>query len=221
MSAPENQSGSLLERRIERRVAIKWMMAAAASLPLVQTRLRSASGVPVDAKGYGTDPDLVKSYTAGELWPLTFTDAQRRTATALCDAIIPADSESPSASSVGVVDFLDEWVSAPYPQQKKDRPIVVEGLGWIETESQKRFSKDFATLSAVEMQLLCDDICSESKAQSALKTGARFFARFRDLTAGGFYTTPEGMKDLKYIGNTPLATFDGPSEEIIRRVGLA
>jgi len=36
-------------------------------------------------KGYGLDPSMVKVYQPGDVWPLTFTDAQRRTARALCD----------------------------------------------------------------------------------------------------------------------------------------
>lgn len=222
MSAPEPTSTGLgLDRRIERRVAIRWMLTAAASLPLAQIRLRGDPHAPIDTKGYGTDPELAKTYNPGEVWPLTLSAAQRRTATALCDVIIPADAESPSASSVGVVDFIDEWVSAPYPQQRTDRPIILEGLTWIEEESQKRFSKDFPNLSPTEQTAICDDVCFEPNAKSSFKKAARFFARFRDLTAGGFYTTPEGMNDLKYIGNTPLATFDGPPPEVIRRVGLA
>ena len=55
----------------------------------------SLAGSPAVAavapRGYGTDPDLVKSYRAGQLWPLTMNEAQRRTAAALCALIIPAD----------------------------------------------------------------------------------------------------------------------------------
>lgn len=221
MSTPESTPDSGLGRRIERRVAIRWMMTAAASLPLVQMRLRGDVNAPVDAKGYGTDPELAKTYNPGDVWPLTLSEAQRRTAASLCDVIIPADSESPSASSVGVVDFIDEWVSAPYPQQRNDRPLILEGLTWIDAEAQKRFTQTFSALDESKKHAICDDICFEPKAKAELKRAARFFARFRDLTAGGFYTTPEGMNDLKYIGNTPLATFDGPPPEVIRRVGLA
>ena len=48
--------------------------------------------------GYGTDPDLIRLYQPGELWPLTLSVEQRKTAAALCDCIIPADDVSPSAS---------------------------------------------------------------------------------------------------------------------------
>jgi hypothetical protein len=50
---------------------------------------------------------------------------------------------------------------------------------------------------------------------------AAHFARYRDLTAGGFYTTPQGRKDVRYVGNVPLPRFDGPPPEVLKRVGLA
>lgn len=172
-------------------------------------------------QGYGTDPDLIKIYRPGELWPLTLTPAQRRTATALCDAIIPADSESPSASSVGVVDFIDEWISASYPLQREDRCIILDGLTWLEAESERRFVRDFAALDERQQAAICDDICYLPRARPELAHAARFFARYRDLTAGGFYTTPAGREDLKYVGNVPLASFDGPPLEVLRKAGLA
>lgn len=206
--------------RIDRRTAIKWMLAASATLALDPCFARGESAATPSGQGYGTDPDLTRHYNAGELWPLTLTEAQRRTAAALADVIIPADDRSPSASAVGVVDFIDEWISAPYPGQQADRAIVLPGLAWIDEESTKRFSKPFVELSDAEKTAICDDICYTAKAKPEFKTGARFFATFRNLTSGGFYSTPEGRKDLRYIGNVPLVTFDGPPPEVLRQAGL-
>ena len=47
-----------------------------------------------------------------------------------------------------------------------------------------------------------------------------FFARYRDLTVGGFYSTPAGHQDLGYIGNVALPRFDGPPPELLRKLGL-
>lgn len=209
--------------RVDRRTTIKWILAASAAIPLLEQRAFAAPAAsPASpAKGYGTDPDLTRIYKPGDLWPLTFSEAQRRTAAALCDIIIPADAESPSASSVGVVDFLDEWVSAPYPRQQADRATILAGLEWLDTESQRRFTRRFAALSEQQKTSICDDICYEPKATPQFLGAAKFFTRYRDLTAGGFYTTPEGTKDLKYVGNVPLANFDGPPLEVLKRVGLA
>ncbi len=221
MSTPDRSQYQPL--RMDRRAAIKWMLTAAASVTVLDRAAFGADSATAAkaAAGYGTDPDLTKIYKPGDVWALTFTDAQRRTASALCDAIIPADSKSPAASAVGVVDFIDEWVSAPYPGHDKDRATVVEGLKWIDEESQKRFTADFADLIASQQRAICDDICFTPKAKPEFKKAAQFFAKFRDLTSGGFYTTPVGMKDIGYVGNVPLATFEGPPPEVLKKLGLA
>jgi Gluconate 2-dehydrogenase subunit 3 len=211
--------------RVDRRTALKWILAASAALPALSrvsigATPEAAASSPNATAGYGTDPDLMHIYKAGEAWPLTFGDRQRRTVAALCDLVIPADDRSPSASAVGVVDFIDEWISAPYPPMQDDRRTLLAGLSWLDTESGRRFGRVFADLEAGEMTAICDDICYLPEARRELEEPARFFARFRDLTVGGFYTTPAGMRDIQYVGNVALPRFDGPPPEVLRRVGL-
>ncbi len=213
---------------MDRRTSIKWMLAAAASVPSLRNYafgsepLASATTARLPgASGYGTDPNLVNTYKAGELWPLTFSAKQRNTATVLSDLIIPADDMSPSASAVGVIDFIDEWISAPYKPNQKDRRTVLEGFDWLDRESAKRYSKPFAALDQAQQRAICDDICHAAKAKPKFANAAKFFARYRDLTAGGFYTTPDGRKDLQYVGNTPMKSFDGPPLEVLKKAGLA
>jgi len=222
MSASESSGPA----RMPRREAIKWMLTAAAAVTLLE---RSTGAAPARAeltmpppagKGYGTDPDLTKTYKPGELWPLTFNDAQRATAAALCDAIIPADDKGPGAAAVNVQDFIDEWISAPYANHDNDQRVVLEGLAWLDAEAQKRFGHPFTKLEAGQKEAICDDICS-TKVAPDFRKAAQFFKKFRDLTAGGYYTTPEGMKDIGYVGNVPLASFDGPPPEVLKQLGLA
>ena len=209
---------------MDRRTTIKWMLTAAASVSslggLAFARPAPRPRVP-GAAGYGTDPKLIDPYKSGELWPLTFTAKQRRTATVLSDLIIPADDVSPSASAVGVVDFLDEWISAPYENNRKDRKLILEGFEWLDRESARRFSEPFAALGEAQQKGICDDVCYAPKAKPAFARAAQFFARYRDLTAGGFYTTPAGRKDLQYVGNIPLERYDGPPVEALKKAGLA
>lgn len=209
---------------MDRRAAIKWMLTAAASAALLDNHTASAADATSPAKpgavGYGQDPDLLKTYKPGDLWPLTLTEQQRRTAAALCDTIIPADEKSPAASAVGVPDFIDEWISAPYPGHDTDRRIILEGFAWIDAESQRRSQKTFSELSPAQRDEICADICLVASAKAEFKTPAQFFRRYRDLTAGGFYTTPAGMKDLGYTGNVPMATFTGPPREVLAKLGL-
>ena len=61
-----------------------------------------------------------------------------------------------------------------------------------------RYGKSGAEISTLfpHFGQIADDICSASNAKPEYASAAKFFAKFRDLTAGGFYTTPVGMKDI-------------------------
>ncbi len=209
--------------RLDRRTAIKWMLAATATLAVTdRAALAGQAGAATPATtGYGTDPLLNAEYAPGAFWPLTMTDHQRRTSAALCALIIPAEGDVPSAADLKVHDFIDEWISSPYPDQKADRETVLTGLAWIDAEARRRFGRDFADLNHEKMAAIADDICHAPDAPPELAEGARFFAKFRDLTASGFFTTPQGMIDLGYRGNMPLAEFKGPPKEVLEKLGLA
>jgi Gluconate 2-dehydrogenase subunit 3 len=204
---------------MDRRTTIKWVLAAGAAWPLLEKRAARADPA-LTARGYGTDPNLLTNYRPGELWPLTLTAAQRRLAGILADIIIPADDHSPSASAVGVVEFIDEWVSAPYPAHQRDRTVVLGGFAWLDEEGVRRFGKGFSDLDRGAQHGICDDICDESRAATVRRAAAQFFALYRDLTAGGFYSTPAGRKDLNFIGNVALARFDGPPAALLQALNL-
>lgn len=215
------QSGPTKEEtRLPRRTVLKWFVAAAAAtqFPEIGSAVQAASAS--SAKGYGTDPDLAKFYQPGDFWPLTFTPAQRTTVTALADLILPADHLGPAASEVRVPDYIDEWVSAPYPLQQKDREALLPGLQWLEDESNKRFSKSFATLAEAEKRTIVDDICWPADAKPEFKKAAAFFVKFRSLAASSYYGTEAGWKALGYIGNVPLTRFDGPPPEVLEKLGI-
>ena len=95
---------------MDRRTTIKWVLAASATMPLLgrdaaaqsTTVLAQPKGTDTNSihyeHGYGTDPDLTKTYHPGEVWPLTFTTEQRRTvamATAL-RALEPGAKKGPN-----------------------------------------------------------------------------------------------------------------------------
>ncbi|MDF1741497.1 MAG: gluconate 2-dehydrogenase subunit 3 family protein [Verrucomicrobiales bacterium] len=204
--------------RIERRVAMEWILSAAASVPFLgETAFaaNSESAAPVSGKGYGPDPDMVKAYNPGDLWPLTFSSAQRELVITLSDIIIPADEQSPSASSQGVHDFVDEWISSPYPAQKSDRNLVLKGLAWLDEEAVRRGSANFVGLSDTEQVEICKELAFKPK-----EFPGNFFLKLRDLVAGGYYTTPLGMQDLGYRGNIPMPEWNGPPKEVLDLLGL-
>lgn len=186
----------------------------------IAPRPRPGTAVPpkTGPRGTPTDPDLLN---ARATWPRLLTAPEMATVSALCDMIIPADDKSPAASAVGVPAYINEYVSAPYDWAERALVRVRGGLAWLDVESAKRFSKPFTQLTVAQRTLICDDICYQPNAKPEFKAGARFFNEMRNLTQSGFYTSDAGMKDLGYVGNVPLAKFELPPAEVLRKLGIA
>ena len=209
--------------RLDRRQALAWLAVAAVGLT-ASGRLPLGAAEPADrphGKRIGADPVLNKTYVPGELWPLSFTPAQQAAADALADLILPPEAGGKKPSELGVPAFIDEWVSSYYDETLKDRPIILAGLTWLDAEAQRRHGAVFAKLTEVQQAGIADDICGVKPVKKEHKPGQDFFKRFRHLAAGGYYTTPQGMRELGYVGNTPSATFDGPTPEALKHLGLA
>ncbi|MFZ5721830.1 MAG: gluconate 2-dehydrogenase subunit 3 family protein [Pseudomonadota bacterium] len=174
--------------KVDRRTALAWIGAAgvagAAGLAAC-SRKPEATGV---AGGYGTDPRLVNPDPAP--WPRLLTEAELQAAAILADYILPATAAAPAASALGVPEFIDEWISAPYPDQLADRPLIRDGLKALGARP------DAAALAALRA------------------SGSDFFKRFRALTIGAYYTTEAGFKDIGYIGNIARESDPGPSAEV-------
>jgi len=130
----------------DRRTTIKWMLSVAASMPLLNQRSWSQEVTALPAyRGYGTDPDLTKLYRPGDAWPLTLSRRSGGRPRRFAMSLFPMTALA-NAEGVGVVDFIDEWVSAPYPRQAADRPSVLEAWpGWTPRPCL-RFEKYFAEL---------------------------------------------------------------------------
>jgi hypothetical protein len=212
--------------QIDRRQALKWIGAAAAAAAIfphatAQDKLPRPGAAPA-GKRIGTDPVLNKNYVPGDLWPLTLTPKQRKAAAALTDLILPPDNPGDKLpSQLGVQNFVDEWISSPYDETAKDRPVIVEGLDWLDAEAQRRFQKDFADLAEPQKCAIADDICGKTAVKKEFKSAQNFFNRFRYLAASGYYSTPQGWKDVGYTGNVPMVDFPGPTPEALKHLGLA
>lgn len=158
-----------------RRETIAWMLRAAA-----------LAGVPLSGRlpatpvaGYGRDPDMLEPKRS---WPLTLTPAQREHLVRYADALLPADSHGPAPGSVGIADFLDEWFSAPYPTQRRDRDLILPAID-------------------ARTQLIGSDEPAAS--------------RLRTLTVLGYYTTPEGQRDIGHVVPAPASHYAGPDETML------
>ena len=107
---------------------------------------------------------------------------------------------------------MNEWVSAPYPEQIDDRTIIFDGLRWIDTEAGRRWRRSFIEIDDESRQKIVADIARKT-VDPTLATASKFFQRFRFLVVGAYYTTPEGFKDIGYTGNVPLKSFPPVTDE--------
>jgi len=168
-------------------------------------------------QGYGPDVDMNKPEPT---WEKSLTENQLKNLRVLGDIIISADETSPAAGELNIADFINEWVSAPYPVQQQDREIIITGLKWLDKEAGKQQVRRFHLLSEQKQVALFDHLAVAVKQGQAEAMQEKFFERLVYLFVGGYYTTREGMADIGYTGNVPLTKFDGPPAEVRRRLGV-
>jgi hypothetical protein len=162
------------------------------SADLGATQLSSAA-----VGGYGLDPNLV---TPQAPWPRTLDLTTLAVIDILADAILPGNSSEPEPSKIGISAFFDEWLSAPYQKQRDDRQLILGGLGQLDTECQSRYGCGVRGLSLSQVEALLAWLAADI-------TSRPFFARFRYLVVGAYFTTDAGMELLGYRGNVPLDSF--------------
>ena len=218
--------------RLSRRDSLKLLAALAAStlLPALPgcepvpttSKVGKAAGTEhwpelklpaINAKGYGKDPNLILPPDAP--WPLTLTPAQLTMLALISDILVPQEGSSPSASQVQVPSVVDEWVSAPYPSQQRDRLTILSALAWIDDEAKLRFNSPFTALTATEQLAIVEDIAYDNEnTPLQFQRIAKAFARLRNLVLAAYFCTPEGIKDIGYLGNVPIAgAYPGPTAE--------
>ena len=214
MSEDLEQGGARFE--VDRRITLQWLFGAiaASGVPLQGAYAApppplwsEAAPPPVAGPGYGTDPAMFEGTVP---WPKTLSVAQLATVAALCDTILPAEGAYPAPSALGIHDFIDEWVSAPYPEQQTDRTLLLGGFAWVEARARESHGKGYAQLSeAARSTILAEAGRSDAR-------GAAFLERMKFLTTGAYYTSEAGVAELGYVGNIALeGDYPGPTAEAL------
>lgn len=144
---------------------------------------------------------------AGKYTPNFFPPHQYATLVILCGTIIPKDEKSGGAVEAGAPEFIDLLTS-----ENEDYQLEFGGgLMWLDNFCSDRYGASFLDSTPPQQKEVLDLIAFRKNAASdpSLSQGLAFFARLRQMTCDGFYTSKIGIEDLQYIGNTALASFPG------------
>jgi hypothetical protein len=148
--------------------------------------------------------------------PKVFTPAEYRTVRVLVDYVIPRDARSGSATEARVPEFLDVFMET----RENMRNWMRTGLTWLEEECNTRFTKTFVACDDTQRRAVLDDIAWPRRAKAEMANGVRFFTNFRNFTASGFWSSKMGVDDLQYIGNRPVAQWNGCPAPALSKLGV-
>jgi gluconate 2-dehydrogenase gamma chain len=139
--------------------------------------------------------------TAAPYAPKALTAHEYATMENLAEWIVPG------ARAAGVTQFIDFLCHAT-----DDMKIVFTGgLAWLDDAMRRRTNgKDFAGASQDEQKAMLDLIAFRENNSPELGPGIQFFDWARRLVVDAYYTSPAGIKEVGYIGNSAMATFSVP-----------
>jgi hypothetical protein len=195
---------------IPRRDAIKFLAAA----PLASF---AVTALDLERAALRTREVLAQLAERGQQYrPGVFSAQEWRTVRILVDLVIPRDERSGSATDAGVPEFMDVFMAEREGMQR----WMHAGLAWLDGECRQRFRRPFADCTPVQRTAVLDDIAWPKRAREDLQPGVRFFSRFRDFTASGFWSSKMGVEDLRYTGNTALAAWNGCPPAALEKLGV-
>jgi len=204
--------------QLSRRSVFKLIAASAVAGTIPIAQAQPPEPLTREYKNPLSDPDY-NDHTLP--WDKPLEASELATLKVLVDLILPADDKSPAASAIGLPDFLNEWIGAPYPENREDYETIRGGLAWLNTHTWQLHGKPFVDITEAQQTDILDSICDPAKAAPGLAQGARFFKKLRMLTIGGYYTHPATWESLGYVGNRPIAgPYPGVPDEVIKILGL-
>jgi gluconate 2-dehydrogenase subunit 3-like protein len=140
----------------------------------------------------------------GAYHPQFFTAPEYATIERLSEIIIPSDA-TPGAKEAGVAEFIDFMVASDPDVQYEFRT----GLAWLDAYAEEASGKQFLALTPERQNSLLEPLGFKDKARPGEEAGRRFFARVREATVFGFYTSEIGFKEL----DNPALRFYAESPE--------
>jgi gluconate 2-dehydrogenase gamma chain len=174
------------------------------------------AGMPLDAAQHVHEHAAGEKQKSGGVYkPQHFNDHEYATVRRLTELIIPKDEVSASAVEAGAPEFIDLIAHANDAIGLR----MTGGLAWLDHHT----GKTFLELAPADQIALLDTIAYRKNATPDTSQGVEFFRWIRRLTADAFYTSPIGIKDVGYVGDKGMTTFQVPAAAIeyaAKRSGL-
>jgi hypothetical protein len=167
-------------------------------------------GIPAEAAQHVHNIAAAEKSATGVYKPKAFTDHEYLTLQKLADYIVPADEVSPAASQAGCADFIDLLAS----QNPELAAIYTGGISWLDRAMERRYGANFVDAKPADQTAMLDLIAYRKNESPELGPGITFFDWTRKMVVDAFYTTPLGVKDLGYMGNTAVTKFEIPQGAI-------
>lgn len=147
----------------------------------------------------------------GPYKPKALTPHEYATLDRLSGIILPADEHSPGAVEAGAAAFIDFLCAA----SDEMLAIYTGGIAWLDDAMRRRSDgRDFLNAPPAEQTVLLDQIAWRKNASPELNPGISFFTWARRMVADAYYTSPIGIKDLGYMGNSAMSHFTVPEEAV-------
>jgi gluconate 2-dehydrogenase gamma chain len=148
--------------------------------------------------------------------PKQFTPDEWRLVRLLVNYVIPRDARSGSATDARVPEFMDFMLG----ENAGMRTWMRNGIAWLNGECRRRHGAGFISCTDAQRREVLDAIAYPRRAEAAMRPGVDFFNSFRNLTSSGFWTSRIGIRDIGYMGNVPVAKWEGTPAQVIRKMGL-
>ncbi len=200
---------------VSRRSALKYLglLAATAAgrkflaawLPLPTVHATGGNDlVTLQGMGHSAEVEPAAPYV-----PQFFKPGQFKTVELLAEMIIPAD-DKPGAKEAKVANYIDFVVFSAREFEPSLQREWMDGLIFLDRESQKQFGKAFRLASAPERVDLLTDMSLPERDPGALHEGYGFFRLDKNMTVEGFYTSRMGLIDvLDFQGMNYMSEFPG------------
>lgn len=164
-----------------------------------------AGSIPGDAAQHVHHEVAETKKASGVYKPKAFTDAEFKTIQVLAELITPGASQGNAAEFIDLLSSNSDRMKAAW----------TGGLAWIDRRTERDHKAPFAAAKPEQQTAVLDVIAFRKNAdKDGNAPGVRFFDLARRMVVDAYYTSAAGIKEIGYVGNKGMSTFQVPKEAI-------